>query len=89
MALNEGDKAIIREIAFEAAKEIASEVQAQVREAMDHAVEHHADTCPIARQFEAVQNKFMGGWTMITLLCTALMSLASLAVSVWTVLGKH
>lgn len=56
MALNEGDKAVVREIAFEAAKTIGDEV----KDAILTGLRLHQAECPVKAEVEAKINQARG-----------------------------
>ena len=81
MPLDEGDKAIIKEISFEAAEHMAKRIEASVNVAIEATKQQidaarqerrqdialHAATCPTRAGFEAAKNKFLGVWVVLTL----------------------
>lgn len=84
MAFDEGDKAIIRQISFEAAEHTYQRVQQSLE---DKIVLHRAE-CPVAKEFEAERNRFAGGWKVIAILCALFGAILSLGFQAWEKL-KH
>lgn len=74
--LTDGDKAIIQETAWAVGKEIAAEIkrdtQVQLR--------LHAAECPVAKKLEKQSNQVLGGWKTLTIVGSALLALAALAL---------
>ena len=79
MALDEGDKAIIRNIAFEAAEHTAQKVTTL----FEAKLQLHQAECPFAEEFSATKNQAKGGWWTITALVGALTGVAALVLSWW------
>ena len=87
MALDLGDKAIVREIAREVAERIIERVQHVVVESTRTEVKVHMLECPLKMELKttkedlaAEQNRRKGAWGVIVLIATIAAALATIAV---------
>ena len=79
MALDEGDKAIIRQIAFAASEHTCK----QVSENFDSRLKLHQAECPVAKKFEETKNQAKGAWIIVTAVASFFAAIAALAFGVW------
>ena len=90
MSFDEGDRAIIKEIAYEAATHIAEKLQASVMSGLHNKVEMHVLECPLRAEIkfvkdeiEIAKSKAQMAWKMVVLEAVVLSALATLAIAVW------
>ena len=74
--LDEGDRAIIKEISYEAAEHMVQRVQGS----FDVRLNLHKAECPTAKGFEAAKNKAYGVWITIGLLASVVIYLISVVL---------
>lgn len=77
MALDEGDRAIIRTIALEAAEHVATRAIADMRTQLTL----HQAACPVGQRFNEVENKAKGGWAVVVAVSGVVSAVAALVVS--------
>jgi hypothetical protein len=75
--LDDGDKAIIEQIAYRAAEHTAKKVEQSIKLRM----ELHQAECPVGRRLAATENAAKGGWKVLATIGAAVMSVAALVVS--------
>ena len=68
MALDDGDKAIVKEIA----REVGDELKGQIGRAMNDTVALHAASCRAAHRVDAYENQARGAKALVKVLWTAL-----------------
>ena len=76
MALDEGDKAIIRDIAFDAAEHTSRRVIGS----FETRLQLHRAECPIGKEFMEAQNKMRGAWFVISIVASIVATVATIAV---------
>lgn len=74
--LDEGDKAIIKEISYEAAEHMVQRVQGS----FNARLALHQAECPTSKGFEAAKNKAYGIWITLGFLASALIYLTSIVM---------
>ena len=87
MSLDLGDKAIVREIAYEVAVPLTEKMLAVFKDGMKTEVKVHMLECPLRseltktrEELDAEKNRRKGAWAMATVIATILASLATIAV---------
>ena len=95
MQLDEGDKAIMRSIAFDAADHSAARVKETTDMALNGVVSKirselalHAAECPVKAEVAASRNKLRGGWHVIVTVAALISGLSALVIS-WIQFGRH
>jgi len=76
MTLSEGDKAIVKETAWEVADAVAARIQTDVAAL----VKLHAASCPVKDKVEEIVNKGKGAWAAVIVVAGAVGSLVALVV---------
>jgi hypothetical protein len=96
MALDLGDKAIIREIAYEVAVPLTEKLSSAVKEGMATQVKIHLLECPVRHEListkeelDAIKNKAKGGWHTLAFLAALIVSFVSLATALWIAYKTH
>lgn len=79
MALTEGDRAIMRETAFE----VAEVIERRLLAAFEKQVELHQATCPVKMEVQATLNQAKGGGRVAVLIAAIISGVAGLALSIW------
>ena len=77
MPLNEGDKALVREIAFEVAETIKTSIQQSV----DTQIQLHRLQCPVAAEFKEEQNRRKGAMALLERFGAWIVALAGLLIA--------
>jgi hypothetical protein len=77
MALSEGDRAIVHEVASEAAKTIGDELKKDFAVQIDL----HQARCPIGKDMDAMRNQAKGGWKVVAIIAALIGTVASLLVT--------
>ena len=80
MSFDEGDKAIIREIAWEVASHIEERLKASIESGLYRRVEIHALSCPVKDDVKSLQDRIQGAWWVVGLIATIVGSIAAIAV---------
>ena len=87
MALDLGDKAIIREIAYEVAVPLTEKLQAAVKDGMKTEVRMHALECPRAEEIKGLQDELLdakarikGAWGTACVIAVVVSAVATVAV---------
>ncbi len=83
MALDEGDKAIIRQIAFDASEHTFARIEKSMKENTKMLVNLHQAECPVRDKVEAGKHLAMGGWRVLAFLGGLAGTVAALALSLY------
>ena len=76
MTLSEGDKAIVKETAWEVADAVAERIKADVTTLVDL----HAASCPVKDKVEEIVNKGKGAWAVVVVVAGAVGSLVAVVI---------
>jgi len=87
MPFDEGDKAVIKQIAYEAADHVAERLQEVIQSGIASKIEIHTLSCPMRSELKetkdelaAAKNKRLGAWGLAVVIATILASAATIAV---------
>lgn len=83
--LNEGDKALIKEIAWE----VGGHIEERLKSGLHAKVEVHLATCPVKAKVDAMENKAKGAWRVLAAQVALILAILTLAIAIWQAIKTH